>query len=728
MKRFVLLSFIFLFIGCLQSKCFAQSEKIDSLKNELKKQKQDTSRVNTLLNLAWELRKLDSEKGLAYTKEALSISKTIQFLKGEGNAFAKMGDLYFAVGKYAVAETHYNKALEIKSKIGEDKEVASCLKNIGDVNLNLGNYGNAIETYFKAISVYESIGEKKAMPYNNIAACYFYLTNYPQALNYYFKALEIAEEFKEKKQQINPLIGIGNVYRAKGENKQALKYYKQVLEISEESNNQIGVFKSLTNIGNIYKDLQEYDTALTYYSRSLVIKEKLGDKPAIAITLMNIGNIYTKIKDYKNALIYYEKALFINQEIMNKAGCASSLINIGIVYSEINQTEKAIDFHKRGLIMAELINNKEILIEAHEELSEIYFKTNDYKNAYLHHKNYATLKDSILNETTSKNMAEMQTRFETTQKEKEIESLTKDKMLQDAKIESQNNLRNAFIVGFVLLILLIILTYNRYLIKQKANVIIAEKNKEITESISYAKRIQSSFLTSEKYIAKRLNDYFIYYNPRNIVSGDFYWLMEKNNKLYICTADCTGHGIPGAFMSLISMGILNEIFYSKTHITHTDEILNELRSIIIMAVNPEGATEEARDGMDAVLYSLDFNKMELEYSSANNSFYIIRNGELLVFKPDKMPVGKHVGDEKPFTRNTVALQKGDCIYTFSDGYADQFGGPKGKKFQSKQLKELFLSHCHKPMAVQQEIYAQTLTDWKGENEQVDDILVMGIRI
>ena len=306
--------------------------------------------------------------------------------------------------------------------------------------------------------------------------------------------------------------------------------------------------------------------------------------------------------------------------------------------------------------------------------------------------------------------------------------LTKDKEIRDGELQNQRNVRNGLIIGVAMLLVVVALAYNRYRIKQKASKEIAEKNKEITESISYAKRIQSSFLTSEKYIAQRLPDYFIYYNPRNIVSGDFYWLMEKKKTMYVCTADCTGHGIPGAFMSLISMGILNEIIYSKTHLHHTDEILNELRRIIIMAVNPEGSSEEGKDGMDAVLCRFDFDKMELEYSAANNSFFIIRNGELLVFKPDKMPVGKYIGVEKPFTRNVVPIEKGDCIYTFSDGYADQFGGPDNKKFQSKRLKELFLNNCHKPMKVQKEIYARTLKEWQGVNEQVDDILVMGIRV
>lgn len=721
-------SFFFLFIFFFSSVCFAQASKIDSLQSELKKSVGDTSEANLLNALGIEYRKIDPEQSLKHFNQALIISEKINFQKGRGNAYFGMGGVYYEQGDFDKALSFYTKSLTIRDRISDKKGAANSLNSIGNVNINQSNYESGLKSYLKSLKICESIGDIQIMPLNNIAAAYFYLGENEKALEYYLKALETFKQLGNKKLMINPSLGVGNVYTAMRKYKDALVYYKNALLLSEDTGNKSGLSKSLNNIGNVYENLHNNDTALIYYFKSLKIKEELGDKQAVAMTMVNVGNIYSLTKKYTKSLEYYEKALRKYEETENTEGIARSLFNIGTMYSKKGELESAMEYFKKGLTVSSSINSKEIMMKSNEEIAALYYKNNDYKNAYIHHKNYTTLKDSLLNETTSKNIAEIQTKYETEKKEKEIESLTKDQLLKDAKIQSQNNLRNAFIIGIVLLVLLIILTYNRYLIKQKANKEIGEKNKEITESISYAKRIQSSFLTSEKYIAQRLSDYFIYYNPRNIVSGDFYWLMEKNNNLYICTADCTGHGIPGAFMSLISMGVLNEIIYSKTHITRTDEILNELRRIIILAVNPEGATEEARDGMDAVMCRFDFDKMELEYSSANNSFFIIRNGELLVFKPDKMPVGKHVGDEKPFTRNTVTLQKGDCIYTFSDGYADQFGGPKGKKFQSKRLKELFLSHCHKPMAIQKEIYAQTLTEWKGANEQVDDILVMGIRI
>jgi len=727
--KYLFNSFLFfLFTFFFSAFCFAQSAKVDSLQNILRKSGGDTLEVNVLNALVLEYRKTDPERALKYSDQALALSEKIDFKKGKGNTFLMKGAVYFDLGNYEKALEYYSKSLTTRESIDDKKGVAQSLNNIGDVFIYQGNYENGLKNYLKSLEICESISDKKSMPLNNIATSYFYLGNYEKALEYYIKALETAEKIGNKMRMINPSLGIGNVYKAMGRYKNALVYYKQTMAISKEAKSQTGLAKSLNAIGIIYEKLQNNDTALLYYQESLIINEKLGDKPAIALSLMNIGNIYLIAKNYDKALSNYERALQTNEETGNNDGVAKSLLNIGILYSQKNDTEKSLKYLKKGLALADSLKSKEILMEGNEELSEVYEKKEDYKNALIYYKSHTAIKDSLLNENNSKNMAEIQTKYETDKKEKEIELLTKDKSLQEAQLKTQNVVKNGSIAVSILLLLFALLAYNRYRIKQKANIEISQKNKEITESISYAKRIQTSFLTSERYIAQRLSDYFILYQPRNIVSGDFYWLMEKDSVLYVSTSDCTGHGIPGAFMSLISMGILNEIIYSKSHLKHTDEILNELRRIIILAVNPEGSSEEGKDGMDTVLCRFDFKKMELEYSAANNSFYIIRNGELLVFKPDKMPVGKHVGLEKPFTRTVISLEKGDCIYTFSDGYVDQFGGPKGKKFQSKQLKELVLANYHKPMEVQKQILNKTLQQWKGDCEQVDDILVLGIRV
>lgn len=728
MKYIVNSFFYFLLAFFCSTFCFSQSFKKDSLQNELRKSVGDTSTVNVLNALVLEYRKSDPKLALNYSNQALALSEKIDFQKGKGNTYLMIGAVYFDMGNYEKALDFYSKSLTIRENIADKKGVAQSLNNIGDVYINQGDYEKALNYYLKSLKICEAIGNKKLMKLNNIAASYYYLGDYESALSYYIKALKMFETIGDKDKMINPSLGVGNVYKAIENYKNALIYYRQAMVISTEMKNKSGLSKSLNNIGYVYEKLLNNDTALVYYLKSLEITEELGDKPEIALSMMNIGNIYSKTKNYEKALEYYERGLVMNKITGNKNGSMQSLFNIGTLYSKIGDMDRAMNYFKRGLTLADSIKSKEMMMKSNLELSEVYVKKEDYKNAYNYFKRHAAIKDTLLNENNSKNMAEIQTKYGTEKKEKEIELLTKERSLKEAALKTQNIVKNGSIAVSILLLLFALLAYNRYRIKQKANIEISQKNKEITESISYAKRIQSSFLTSERYISQRLSDYFILYQPRNIVSGDFYWLMEKDNDLYVCTADCTGHGIPGAFMSLISMGILNEIIYSKSHLKHTDEILNELRRIIILAVNPEGSAEEGKDGMDTVLCRFDLKKMELEYSAANNSFYIIRNGELLVFKPDKMPVGKHIGLEKPFTRTVVPLEKGDCIYTFSDGYVDQFGGPKGKKFQSKQLKELFLANCHKPMYMQKEILNKQLQQWKGNCEQVDDILVIGIRI
>jgi serine phosphatase RsbU (regulator of sigma subunit) len=230
-----------------------------------------------------------------------------------------------------------------------------------------------------------------------------------------------------------------------------------------------------------------------------------------------------------------------------------------------------------------------------------------------------------------------------------------------------------------------------------------------------------------------IKNFFILYKPKDIVSGDFYYAQAhkgtqaKNEMFYLGTADCTGHGVPGAFMSMLGVSALNEAIIEK-NIAMPHEILNDVRHSIIASLNPEGSDEESKDGMDCVLCAYDFENKLLYLAAANNPLWIVRGGEVIEYKPDKMPVGKYNDDLKSFTLQTVQLQKGDIVYTFTDGYADQFGGPKGKKFKYKQLEEKLLEVHKLPMEEQKSKLADIFENWKGNMEQVDDVLIIGIRI
>lgn len=259
------------------------------------------------------------------------------------------------------------------------------------------------------------------------------------------------------------------------------------------------------------------------------------------------------------------------------------------------------------------------------------------------------------------------------------------------------------------------------------------KNREITDSISYAKSIQNALIPSEEKFRDALKESFVLFKPKDIVSGDFYWVYRKDEIVFYVTADCTGHGVPGGFMTMLGLSFLDQIIVNQ-HVQNPAEVLDLMKEKLIKTLNQYGQVGENKDGMDINVCRLDTSKNELTFSAANNNIYVVKNDspvpgqkELLVYKADRQPCGYFILN-KPFTSQTIQLNPGDCVYTFTDGYADQFGGPKGKKFRYKQFEQMLLNNSYGEMAMQRDILNDTMDEWRGTHEQVDDILVIGVRI
>jgi phosphoserine phosphatase RsbU/P len=262
---------------------------------------------------------------------------------------------------------------------------------------------------------------------------------------------------------------------------------------------------------------------------------------------------------------------------------------------------------------------------------------------------------------------------------------------------------------------------------EKQNDELEEKSKEITDSINYAKRIQTAFIPSDKIFASHFSESFVYFKPKDIVSGDFYWVAKKGDKIFYVTADCTGHGVPGGFMTMLGLSFLEEIVVIKGE-TNTDAIVNYLRERIISTLKQTGDAGENKDGMDVAVCCIDKEKNTLYFTGANNPIYIARKGELIEIKPDKQPCGFYF-EPKPFTKKEFQLEPNDIIYSFTDGYADQFGGAQGKKFRYKSLRTILLDNCNKSMAEQKTILSDSMNSWMGKKyEQLDDILVIGVKV
>jgi serine phosphatase RsbU (regulator of sigma subunit) len=262
---------------------------------------------------------------------------------------------------------------------------------------------------------------------------------------------------------------------------------------------------------------------------------------------------------------------------------------------------------------------------------------------------------------------------------------------------------------------------------EKQRDLLKQQNQEITGSIKYARLIQSAVFPPEPYINKYLNDFFILNFPRDIISGDFFWMNEMGNRVVVAVGDCTGHGVPGAFMSMLGMTLLNEIIIKNDKNILASDILNQLRDRVIYSLHQTGRYGEAHDGMDIALCILDRNKKVIEFAGANNGMLLIRNNRINIYQPDKMPVGFYVTHDK-FTNYRIDYLPGDRIYMFTDGFSDQFGGPNGKKFKSKQFRELLLALHHLPAEKQKDMLGKKFYEWKGDLDQVDDVLIFGMRL
>jgi serine phosphatase RsbU (regulator of sigma subunit) len=263
-----------------------------------------------------------------------------------------------------------------------------------------------------------------------------------------------------------------------------------------------------------------------------------------------------------------------------------------------------------------------------------------------------------------------------------------------------------------------------FVVEQRDQIIL--QNKEITSSIQYARRIQQAVLPGKRTLERTLPEHFILFKPRDIVSGDFYWVEKKEELIVVVVADCTGHGVPGAFMSLLGLTYLNEIV-NHEGILKASEILNRLRKNIIRAMSHKDEAEKAKDGMDLALVVIDRQLDMLEFAGAYNPMILVRNGELSEYRGDNMPVGQHIVEAKSFTNRKVALRQGDMIYLYSDGYPDQFGGPKGGKYKARPFKNFLMQISGEPLKKQASMLEKELWNWMGEVPQVDDILVTGIR-
>ncbi len=471
---------------------------------------------------------------------------------------------------------------------------------------------------------------------------------------------------------------------------------------------------------------------------------QIGDRGNVAANYINIAGIYTaraneaellhnsKAKDSlcQRAQEFNLRALAITRQMGDKTSMAACFISLGGTYRYQTNYKLAKTYLDSAMALSKKIGHVEYIKDSYSELSLLDSATGNFKLALADYKKYISYRDSMVNEANTKKTIQAEMNYEFEQKQA-IEKAEQDKKDAIAEQESKKQLiiRNAFIGGFVLMLALAFFIFRGYRQKQKANEIISEqktvveeKQKEILDSIHYAQRIQKALLASDSLLGKHLPEYFVLYKPKDIVSGDFYWATEKNDSFYLAVCDSTGHGVPGAFMSLLNISFLNEAITEK-NILQPNEVFNHTRKRLIENISQEGQ----QDGMDGVLLCLS-GKNKMTYAGAYNAPIIIREGKAIELEADKIPVGTSPREAESFTNQSFDLQKGDILYILTDGFADQFGGVKGKKFKHQQLQEKLLEISTVPLAQQKQKLELAFEEWKGKLEQVDDVLIVGIKI
>lgn len=640
------------------------------------------------------------------------------------------------------AEKYFASVIEKLENSDLKSELSEAYTFQGLNSLSIGNYIGSIGSLEKANVLCKELGDDIQVCQNNLylGRNYENMGNNLKALEYYQKGLSLAKELKKERLETEASLYIGALYSDGINRPLGMDYLTKAAAVAERLNDTTILINAYTYIANSYYYSEEYTSALKMYEKIKEYCKNYGSRNTYAGTLGNMGNVYSDMGDVEKAMELQLEAVRIFDEIGDKQGLTICYSALGVDYMNMKQYDKALEYFNKSLPMAQEMQSLEDLIEIHENLARLYEETHDYEKAYLNYKLYKKFNDSVYNTSNSQKLAELELGYQFANKQKEQELL---QALADERSQ-QRFQRIVFLAvgGTLVLLIIIVLVVRSNRQRKRVNDQLTSSNnamrsqkeelethkKEITDSINYAKRIQESILPPDSYWKSCLPESFIFYRPKDIVSGDFYWIEQKGDTVCFSAVDCTGHGVPGALMSVVGFNLLTQAV-NEMNLLVPSEILKHLDEGVTKTLRQSGDGKGVKDGMDLSLCSLNLKTRELQYAGAYNSLYYVSGGTLKEVKSDKFPIGVNIdGKVDNYTNHVIPLQKGDCVYLFSDGYADQFGGPKGKKFKYNQLKSLLESNHQLPINEQYQRIADAFDSWMGELEQVDDVVIIGVRV
>jgi len=743
----------------------------------------------------------ETVKVVSYLQKAIDLQKKEKMIDGEMVARMNLASYYSEIGQHKKSQEIYQYILLNINKIKDPAIIASCYNNMATNETQLGNYNTASnymhimlsmskelnspvgiataqinladilyqrglldssEYYVhSAIILSDSIGLDNGIAHalQIYSSIYLNKGDYASAIQSLLKAEHLFEKVENLEQIANVRIKIGETYVKQGAYEIAYEYFEKVHVFAVQYELDEFVGTSLTGMGSINQENQEFELAEQKFISAYEYFIETGKKPYVITSLGNLGDLMFAQKKFSGAKSYYFEAFSIARSIGNGLGVAEYESNIAQCYLKLGNKDSAQFFAKNSIKLSQDMELTEITKDNSKILFEIFKTQKQWGKSLEMLELHIQLRDSLHSKSNQKEIIRQEYKYEyekqaaadsiAFEKEQEIKEIEIDK--QKAEIKAKRNQQYALFGGLLLIAIFAGFMYNRFKITRKQKGIIEdahfqleEKNQEIMDSIAYAKRIQSAILPPSKLVKKYLPNSFILYKPKDIVAGDFYWMENKEDKILFAAADCTGHGVPGAMVSVVCNNGLNRSV-REYNLSDPGKILDKTRELVIAEF--EKSEEEVKDGMDIALCSISKNK--LAYAGAHNPLWIIRNGEIIEtkadlsagtssqttengytlyeVKADKQPIGKF-DNSTPFKTHTFDLISGDTIYIFSDGYVDQFGGEKGKKFKAKALRKLLLSFQNESMDDQKKLIDEAFEKWRGSLEQIDDVCVIGVRV
>ena len=701
--------------------------------------------------------------GKHYLNQCRKLAKNSNNVRLEVSVYGMEAMYFFYTEQLDKGIKSMLKSTRILLALGDSERLADNYMNLGVILTQKSETYEALGFLNQGL-VYTNDSSTIASIYASIGMAYMELGNNAKGLDYQLKAMKYLEALKDTFSMSAALHNLALTYSTLQDEENALIYYNQSLEMSIEHDILFELSFTYQAIGDIYMTKTEYRKALKYFlmGRSNCYETKserslcLNQLALVDLYLSYLKSVRDKEKIEEKLSQSQEEILIVCKLLLDSADNIAnkihdhrvivlSLTSQAYYYGYIKNWSRAIDLLKAAEKIGTSMSLITVLPEIYGSLSECYEKTASYKLALAYKNKHMAAKDSTLTKDILDKTSKKTAQYEFEKKEQyRLAQEEKDKLIAAAQHLKDEIIQLASYGGLAVSLAFLLILYNRFRITRKQKNVIQEqknlvdeqkkdlatKNEQITLSINYASRIQSAILPDQQMLNSFFGDSCLVYLPKAIVSGDFYWIDSLNpDQIIWAVADCTGHGVPGGFMSMIGSSLLNKIIH-ENKIQDPGQILNQLREGVIEWLHQEKEGVDNRDGMAVSLCYYDKSKKQLQYACAENSFIVIREAKIIDLIADSQNISIHLGRDKfaDFKTEIIDLESGDSVYIYSDGFVDQKGGERNKKYYPKRFKEFLLSINHLPMREQQGALIKEFDNWKSGNTQIDDVCIVGVKI